>query len=171
MSTNMFDDAFVAGIVEDAIEYCMEKTGARTPDDAVEAIHKGKCQACDYLKYRLAKRVGEYLGSMDDTVKSIYVYEPEYGTGAEESLDYFQGLNSGINLIAWVDRKTAALASMVISLNEVLVAACGQLDGIGTRRRHLLDVKLADDRDVREGIGYGTLVNSLNVRPMEVWSR
>lgn len=34
-----------------------------------------------------------------------------------------------------------------------------------------LDVKVTDDEEVQKRIGYGALVNSLYVRPIEIWHR
>jgi hypothetical protein len=171
MSARMFDDTLVTSMMEEAIAFCAEKTGAKTREEVVDAISNGDCAACDYLKYSLAKKVGECLGSMDETVKAIYIYEPEYGVGAENYVENSLGLKSGINLVAWVERKTAALSSVITSLNEALVEACKQLSPSGNGLRYLLDVKLTDDDEVAGRRGYGALVHSMYVRPTEVWSR
>jgi hypothetical protein len=171
MSAMMFDNALVTSMIEEAIAFCVEKMGAKTREEVVNAISNGDCAACDYLKYSLAKKVGECLGSMDETVKAIYIYEPEYGSGVDNFLDHSLGLKSGINLVAWVERKTAALSSVIASLNDALVEACKRLSTSGNGLRYLLDVKLADDNEVTNRLGYGALVHSIYVRPTEVWSR
>ena len=171
MSARMFDDTLVTSMMEEAIAFCAEKTGAKTREEVVAAISNGDCAACDYLKYSLAKKVGECLGSMDETVKAIYIYEPEHGAGAENYVENSLGLKSGINLVAWVERKTAALSSVITSLNEALVEACKHLGTSGNGLRYLLDVKLTDDDEVAGRRGYGALVHSMYVRPTEVWSR
>ncbi len=171
MSTVILDNVLVTSMMEEAIAFCAEKTGARTREEVIDAILKGDCATCDYLKYGLAKKVGECLGSMDETVKAVYIYEPEYGTGVDSLLDHSLGIKSGINLVAWVERKTAALSSIVASLNEALVEACKRLGTSENGMRYLLDVKLADDNEVANRLGYGALVNSIYVRPTMVWSR
>ena len=171
MSARMFDDTLVTSMMEEAIAFCAEKTGARTREEVVTAISNGDCAACDYLKYSLAKKVGECLGSMDETLRAVYIYEPEYGTGVYNLPNHNLGLKSGINLVAWVERKTAALSSIVASLNEALVEACKRLGTSDDRLRYLLDVKLTDDNEVVNRLGYGALVHSIYVRPTQVWSR
>jgi hypothetical protein len=171
MSAIMFDNVLLNGMMEEAIAFCAEKMGTKTREEAVDAISNGNCAACDYLKYSLAQKVGECLGSMDETIKAVYIYEPEYGTGADTFIDHNLGLKSGINLVAWVERKTAALSSVVVSLNEALIEACKRLGTSDDRLRYLLDVKLADDNEVANRIGYGALIHSIYVRPTEVWSR
>jgi hypothetical protein len=171
MPAMMFDNALVTSMVEEAITFCAEKTGAQTREEVVEAISNGDCAACDYLKYSLAKKVGECLGSMDETVRAVYIYEPNYGVGVDDHFENRLGLKSGINLVAWVERKTAALSSVIVSLNEALVEACKHLDASENGLRYLLDVKLTDDNEVANRLGYGALVHSIYVRPTEVWSR
>ncbi len=61
--------------------------------------------------------------------------------------------------------------SIVASLNEALVEACKRLGTSENGLRYLLDVKLADDNEVANRRGYGALVQSMYVRPTEVWSR
>jgi hypothetical protein len=50
-----------------------------------------------------------------------------------------------------------------------------QLDRMGCPSANALcrdlDVKQADERDVRERTGFGALIGSLYVRPVEVWRR
>jgi hypothetical protein len=171
MSARMFDDTLVTSMMEEAIAFCAEKTGAKTREEVVDAISNGDCAACDYLKYSLARKVGECLGSMDETIKAVYIYEPEYGAGADNHYENRLGLKSGINLIAWVERKTAALSLIVASLNDALIEACKRLGTSGDGLRYLLDVKLTDDNEVANRLGYGALVHSIYVRPTEVWSR
>jgi len=35
----------------------------------------------------------------------------------------------------------------------------------------MLDVRLVDDKEVQERTGYGVLIGSLYVRPLEIWRR
>jgi hypothetical protein len=172
MSAMMFDSALVTSMMEESIAFSAEKTGDRIKEEVIDAILEGDCAACDYLKYSLAKKVGEYLGSVNETVKAVYVYEPEYGTGADNHFDHNSlGLKSGINLVAWVESKADTLSSIVAPLNEALVEACQRLGICDDELRYLLDVKLTDDNEVSNKIGYGALVHSICVRPTQVWSR
>lgn len=162
-----FDNSIVANMIEEALAFCAAKTGTGTKEKALDRVLQGDCSACEYVRYGLAKSLAQYLGSIDETIKAVYVYEPEYATG-----DDVVGLSFGINLLAWVQRKSAALNSIVASLDTALME----------KRKHLLcpdataecfslDVKLADDDEVRQKRGYGALVNSFFVRPTKVWER
>ncbi len=172
MSVNTLDTATVTGMMEEAIEFCAKKTGLNGRDQTIEALRCGDCSICEYLRYGLAERVSEYLGWVDDTVKAIYTYEPEYATNMDGPLPDRPHLSPGISMIAWVNRKSAALSSVVTSLGSALAEefrqlACPKANALCC----MLDVKLVDDKEVQERTGYGALIGSLYVRPLEIWRR
>jgi hypothetical protein len=172
MTAMTFDTVIVKDMMEDAIKFCAEKTGLTDRNQVLEALRRGDCSVCEYLRYGLAKGVAEYLGSVDDTVKAIYTYEPEYASSVEGHIPSRPNLSPGINLVAWVSRKSAALSSLVTSVNSALTEeyrqlACPKANALC----YELDVKVADDDEVQRRTGYGALINSLYVRPLEVWRR
>ncbi len=172
MSTITFDAAVVTAMMEGAIEFCAKKSGLADKTQVLAAMRRGDCLACEYLRYALAKGVAEYLGSVDDTIKAIYIYEPEYATSTDEPLPDRPNLSPGISLIAWVSRKTAALSSVEASLSSALAAeqkqlACPKANALCS----MLDLKVADDDEVQGRIGYGALIHSLYVCPTEIWRR
>jgi len=162
-----FDRSIVANMIEEALSFCAAKKGTGANEKALDALLRGDCSACGYVRYGLAKVIAQYLGSIDDTIRAVYLYEPEYATDEEMAR-----LSVGINLLAWVERESAALNSIIAGLDTVLM---------GERKRLLcpdataecfsLDVKVADDDEVRRRRGYGALVNSVFVRPTKVWER
>lgn len=164
------DRSLMRDMVEEAIEFCTRKTGARSREEALDAILSGDCSVCEYLRYGLSRQIGAYLGSMDRQVKIVYVYEPEYGTTVDDT--NVVKLSSSINLLAWVNRKSAALDSIVESLAETLRDERNQLlcEKAGSAC-FMLDVQVVDDEEVKSRRGYGALVNSLHVRPTKLWMR
>jgi hypothetical protein len=167
MSALTFDSAIVAQIMDEALKFCAQRTGFNGKEHAFEALHKGDCCVCEYLRYALGKGVGEYLGSVDDTIRAVYCYEPEYGVGSEGG-----AVSTGMSLVAHVSRKSAALSSVVASLGAALAEERQKLGcPNATARCFDLDVKLADDAEVQMRRGYGALINSPWVQPVEVWSR
>ncbi len=167
-----FDSTIVTGMMEDAIEFCAEKTRFNDNEQVLGALRCGDCSVCEYLRYGLAKGVAEYLGSLDETVKAIYTYEPEYATSVDEPIPDRPSLTPGINLVAWVSRKSAALSSVVTSVSSALAEehkrlTCPKANALC----YMLDVKVADDDEVQERTGYGALIGSLYVRPLEIWRR
>ncbi len=172
MSALRFDNATVKNMMQEAIDFCTEKTGLKGKEQALEALRNGDCCACQYLRYALAQGVAEYLGSVDDTIKAIYTYEPEYATSMDEPLPGWPNSTPGINLLAWVSRKSAALSSVMASVSSALTEEFKRLDCHKANALcYDLDVKVTDDDEVQRRTGYGALINSLYVRPMEIWHR
>ena len=165
-----FDNTTVTDMMEGAIEFCAEKKGLKSRKQALEAIRCGDCSVCEYLSYGLAKGVAEYLGSVDDTVKTVYTYEPEYATGTDRAIP--GRFPAGINLIVWVSRKSAALSSVVASVSSALTEKYRQIVCSDANALcYALDVQVVDDDEVGKRTGYGALINSLYVRPIEIWQR
>ena len=170
MCATRFDNAIVTDMMEDAIEFCAKKKGLKDRKQALEAIRRGDCSICDYLCYSLAKGIAEYLGSVDDTVKTVYTYEPEYATSTDVAIS--SRSSSGINLIVWVSRKSAALSSVIASVRSALAKEYKQIVcSEANAPCYDVDVKVVDDDEVQRRAGYGALINSLYVRPIEIWQR
>lgn len=167
MAITGFDVATQTDIVGSAMAFCAEKAGLWSKEEVAERLHLADCTACAYLRYGLARAVAEYLGSVDGTVKVIYNYDPERATAIDGDID-----STGINLIVWADRKSAALSSLVGLISRALAEECGKL---GCPKADALcctlDIQVVDDEEVRYRSGYGALINSLYVRPQEVWRR
>jgi hypothetical protein len=144
MSTIAFDNVIVTKMIEDAIEFCARKTGLSGRQQVLEAMRSGDCSVCEYLRYGLAQEIAKYLGSVDDTIKAVYTYEPE----------------------------SAALSSVTSSVSSALTQeirgfVCPEANALC----YELDIKATDDVEVKERTGYGALISSLYVRPVEVWHK
>jgi len=172
MSTLRFNNAIVTNMVEEALEFCAEKAGLKDKEQARNVLLTGDCCVCEYLRYGLAQKVAEYLGSVDDTIQAIYTYEPEYATSVDGAIPTRPNLSPGLNLIARVSRKSAALSSVVASMRSALAEeyrrlGCPKANALCSE----LDVRAVDENEVEKRTGYGALINSLYVRPIEVWHR
>jgi hypothetical protein len=76
----------------------------------------------------------------------------------------------GINLVAWVERKSAALEALVATLESVLPQSLQGLGLIDCDTVHIpLDVKMIDDGNIRERRGYGVIASSEIIRSSRVW--
>jgi len=173
MSTVQIDQALSDTMVQNAIAYCADKKYSGDVREATLALRQGRCDICGYLSESLINQVGEYLGKVDRTVRAIYRYEPEYITMRPTTSNHAKnGRRGGINLVAWVDRKSAALNALGDTLETVLSESRRK---IGCRNAQpacfTFDVQLVDQKDVIERRGYGVVVNSMYVRSNQVWVR
>ena len=172
MSATTFDSAVMKRMMEHALDFSGEKVGHEDREQTIAALKRGDCSVCEYMRHALAQEVAGYLGSVDSSVKAVYTYEPEYATGAEGPIPDRPNLSPAISMIAWVDHKSAALASVVNILSSAVAEELRQLGCPKANALcHMLDVEVVDDDAVRGRIGYGALINSIYVRPVEIWRR
>ncbi len=171
MSAVQIDPKLADKMIDKALEFCASKAFNGNGKKAKTALRDGKCDVCSYFCYGLAKQVAEYLGQIDPTVKAVYVFEPEYAQNGDVPTVVRQP--SSINLVTWVNRKSAALHALVEALDTSLSRRVR--DRLGCKRAtpacYALDVQMVDDAEVRDRRGYGALVDSLYVRPIQVWTR
>ncbi|MCL6429508.1 MAG: hypothetical protein K6V36_01445 [Anaerolineae bacterium] len=167
MSTRMTEGIAMAEIVGSAMAFCAEKTGLPSKEAVAEATRSGDCTVCSRLHDGIARAVSMFLGSVDNEVQAVYAYDPERATAVDDA-----PVGRGINLIVRVRRKSAALWSLIGLLISALAQerqrlACPQAHALCWS----LDVQVVDEREVRNRIGYGALVDSLYVRPSLIWQR
>ena len=159
-------------MIEVAIDFCRRKTGLADRARVTEAISGGDRGVSEYLHYGLAREIADHLGSVDSAVKAVYLYEPEYATYADEPLPERPSFSPAINLIVCVTHKSAALSAVVDILCSSVAQELGRLECVGPEEQaRVVDVQIVDDDEVLGRSGYGALVSSVHVRPMEIWRR
>jgi hypothetical protein len=172
MDTVTIDANAIETMVQRALAFCAEKTACADREEALLAVRQGDCSACGYVRYGLSKEIGAYLGDIDVSIRAVYTYEPEHCTGATERAIDEAELTRGINLILSVDRRRAALSSIIASLEDAVRVVrqrlvCSKANG----SCYTLDVKVADEQEVVSRRGYGALISSIYARPLRVWAR
>jgi hypothetical protein len=151
-----------------AMDFCRSRIGLG--DDPSALLKRGNHDAHEYFRRGLAIRIARYLGEIDGTVKAVYVCN--WCDRSDEIESEPAGLTSPLSLIAWVDRKTAALGSLLTDLDAALTREYrGLVAPAAKGLRSFLDVNVVEDGEVRERIGYGALVSSVRERPTRVWHR
>ncbi len=154
-------------ILAEALEFCAVKMQIESADAVVDRM---QCDTgtCSCFRYGLAKYAAECLGTLDDDIKTVYLYEYE---ATPEDLCFGEiEPASLIHLITWVTRKTSALTALISAVDRSLAGACADRMGV-SGLCHILDVQVIDDADVNRGVGYGGLLRSLHLRPLEIWKR
>lgn len=173
MNDLQIDQALADKMVEIAIGECAESQFAGDKKRARQAIQLGSCEACIYMSNSLVRQISNYIGQIDKTVKAVYQYEPVKGQEIT-NVDLHEPVekHNGINLIAWVDRKSAALNTLVGTLETALSKSQRDIGCVkATKACYTLDLQMVDDKDVREKRGLGLLVESPYIQSRLVWQR
>jgi hypothetical protein len=171
MSTLLINQAMADKMVEQAISHCAEKSFGGDTQRTLQYLRQGRCDICGLVIDDLVVQIGEYLGRMDKTVKAVYKYGPEQMTNASRP-DKRGPRKTGINLVAWADRKSAALEALGTTLESALSESRRKVGcRIATPACYTLDLQIVDDEDVHQRRGYGVVVDSLYLRSSKVWTR
>ena len=173
MNSVQMDQSFADQMVMDAVAHCAKQKFSGDGERTLHALRLGRCDICRLISDNLVKQIGEYLGRMDKNVKAVYRFEPEL------SIDHSPGepgmsstVGVGINLVAWVDRKSAALNALSSTLETVIGNSRRKIScQKATPACFILDVQPVNDYDLVERRGYGVVVDCNYIRSTKVWSR
>ena len=168
-----FEPSAADRLVNAAIADCASRSFAGNVSQVCDALRQGRCDVCrgfsDYLTYH----IGQYLSQVDRNLKAVVRYEPELASLNPKAAGPMPTVQrGGINLIAWVDRKSAALNSLGSTLESSLAEARKKLgcpNALPTCFN--LDLQMVDDREVAEARGYGLVVRQPFLRSIQVWRR
>ncbi len=173
MSTMQIDQALADKMVKKALALCAEKRYAGDTQKVSHALQQGHCEVCGMVTDCLVRQIGEYLGQTDKNVRAVYRYEPEpVASRPTNSNPPGTVHKNGINLITWVDRKSAALSVLGATLQATMADSRRR---IGCQHAspscYTMEVQMVDSKDILERRGYGVVVNSAYVRSTQVWVR
>ena len=170
MLNTPIDQALTDKMFDQAIVECADEIFAGDALRMRQSLLQSHCENCKCVAVCLARLIGEYLGQVDRTVKAVYNYQPLEETDKEtiETSEPFVG----INLVVWVERKSAALSALLETLESALKASRNQIGcAIATPACFALNVMLVSDHDVQEGQGLGLLIRAAGIRSIPVWKR
>lgn len=167
------DNHIASQLLEEALLITAQKKFEGDLQTTKNALLQGQCDVCRFVSGILVTEIGDYLSSLDKTIQVIFKYEPEHvnirrlASGSIHSTS-----KAGINLVAKVERKSAALLTLVATLESALSEARHQIGcKNATPECYVLDIQMVDDRDVLENRGLAMMMNSMYVRAMPVWRR
>jgi len=160
------------GMFKRAIAVTAAQLGMKKPAKVIEALHEGNCQQCEKLRFNLARQIADYLGAVDSDMRAIYFFDPEYASGDYPGSHTGPSQSSAINLIAWTSTKKSTPPHVIQGLHDALQKAradvlCPNASGLCFS----LNVALVSDGEVKSRKGYAAMIDSVSVRPTQVWVR
>lgn len=155
-------------LLSEALEFCAEKLNLSSSETVINRLRQRDGVCYRYWHYGLAKKLGRYLGTSDESIKAVYLYD--YDAIVDDVCPSEVIPDMLIHLVIWSRRKTAALNSLMGGLDQALAQAHAKLLGMD-EPSHLLDAQVVDDYEIENRLGYGALFTSLHHRPLPVWKR
>jgi hypothetical protein len=173
MPITAFDHDLADRMVEKAIQMVAEIKFNGIPDQAIQALQLGRCDICGTFSECLVGQISQTLGQLDRTVKAVYQYDAEITSmrpGPEKAIDAAHPC--AINLVAWVDRRSAALTALTATLENALCESRKRLQCKNASPAcSILDIQMVQDEDIQERRGLGLIATSKFVRSTPVWVR
>ncbi len=124
----------------------------------------------DRFKYGLAKGVAETIAANDQRVQAIYLFDSELSSDLETGCEL--PIDVSVHQLALVSAPSAALESLIISLDRALLESLQELPvRLYKEREWILDIKLITEYDVDNKIGYACLLGSTFSPALEIWKR
>jgi hypothetical protein len=174
MMAGTLDDQVLADqLLDKAVQSCADLKFQGDRKQVLQALQLGRCDICATVSECLVRQVGDYLGKVDRTVKAVYQYGPEYSfLRSKPENPTISSSQVGINLVAWVERKSAALSALGTTLESAISESRRRIHcNSASPACYTLDIQMIDDRDVQENRGFGMFVNHMFVRSTQVWQK
>jgi len=166
-----FRPADGASYLESALE-SVAASLSQDGDAVRRAMRQGDCAMCDAVREQLARKIAADLGAVDASVQAVYAVESAQDVSSDERIRNRPVLRPGISLIVRVNRKTAALSSIVDSLITALWAAARPLScPYANALCWMLDVQLVDDQQAEQRMWSDARSGSEDPRLTEIWRR
>jgi len=125
-------------------------------------LRAGDPGAHSAFRYALAQEFCTYVSGLGSAFQAVYVYG--------STMDGRTRPSSDVDIIAWVERKSDTVESLLWRLNRLLTQGYRTLTGC-TSLRSLFDIHLVDNEDVELGRGYGSVIRSVWTAPVCLWRR
>ena len=160
-----------SGLVHGALDSVASRLGSSMAQ-TVEALRNGDLAVCETVRHELAKTVAEHLGSLDHTVRGVYLCDAQHSTTiVVPNLDQ-PSFSPTIEILVWVSRKSEALRSVVSWLNSALADEAKRLAGRDVNSLcWMLDAHIVDDEQVQIHRGYRSPTHSVCEEIVEIWHR
>jgi hypothetical protein len=149
-----------------ALDFCAAKLGLVDHTAVIERLRQDDRTAYGYFYYGLAEQTADWLGSWDQDIRAVYLFD--YDATADD-ICFGNSTPLLLHLILWTRRKTNALDALLSALDRALAQCCADA-GI-RRRRYLLDAHIVDDDEIHNSVGCGAMLSSVHTHPIRVWER
>jgi hypothetical protein len=158
------------GMFRRALAASAMQLGIKTPARAAEELRKGDCDRCQVFRINLARQVGSYLSTVDSDLRAVYAYNPDYAFGDYQSTGSKSSFSSALYLLAWTRTRKSIPSDVTAKLSRAFLTARQMIKcGDASETCINLTLQIVTDAQVKARQGYAALIESLNVRPNQVW--
>jgi hypothetical protein len=167
------DQSLVDTMVDEAIDQCAAIHFFGDDRRARQALLQGQCPYCKCVSDHLLKQIGAFLGQVDKTIKVVYALDPSnHPHATSSSVIEDIGEKSGLNLIIWVERKSAALKALAETLESSLRVSQQKFGCVNAVPScYTFHIEFIEDREVFEKRGFGMVPGAPYLAAQQIWKR
>ena len=165
-------NATARGMFRRAVAASAMQLGVKTPAQAIAELQRGDCDKCQVFRINLARQVADYLANLDSDLRAVYAYNPDYAFGDYQSTGAKKSLSSALYLLAWTRTLKTIPTDAITGLSQAFLNArksflCSEASAMCLS----LNLQVVSDKQVQARQGYAAMIDSLNIRPNQVWER
>lgn len=170
MTDLQINKSLVVAMIDNAVRSSANRFAAGDEHRTIASIRIGDPDVCEYFLVNLTHEISRTIGEIDKTIKAIYTYQAVDMQVLTNDLPI--RYSNSINLVVWVDRKSAALDTLVASLEYDIQEHQKKL-GCLISNQHLINLNVMpiQDKDVIFNSGFGIIPNSEYIRTKRIWRR
>ncbi len=155
-----------------AIADSATQLGIKDVEAAVASFRRDDCDQCSILRHNLARRIGDYLSTVDPNLQAVYLFDPDAACDVYEDFHRVPTSWCALNLIVWTRTSKSRSVNALGELSEALEKARTRvLCPKATAHCFALNATVVNNTEVKARQGYAALINSFRVKPNQVWSR
>lgn len=155
-----------------AIADSATQLGIKDSDAAITSFRRGDCDQCSILRHNLARRIGDYLSTVDPNLQAVYLFDPDAACDVYEDFHTVSTPWCALNLIVWTRTSKSLSTSTLKGLRQALDKARTQvLCPKATALCFALNMTVVNNAEVKARRGYAAMIHSLTTHPNQVWSR
>lgn len=146
--------------------------GIKDLDEAIAFFRRDDCDQCSVLRHNLARRIGNYLASVDPNLQAVYLFDPDAACDVYEDFHTVSTSWCALNLIVWTRTSKSLSSKALEELRQELDKALTQvLCPKATALCFALNTVVVNNAEVKARQGYAAMIHSFKTHPNQAWSR
>lgn len=154
----------IGPLIRRSLEYCVKKSSSVDTREVEEKIRNNHGASNSTFRYALAKEICRQLALDHEEIEACYLFG--------SSLTDAANVTSDIDLVIKVTQKSKELENSVIQIDRrILNYYKRNMNGSAKGLLKMLDVYFVDDSDIRDRIGFATVISSTHSPPIRICER
>ena len=168
------EHSWLSGLEEmlaEVFQGCVDQFSEGDEYAALNAFRRKRADLCQAFTRDLGQASARYLAAHFRPIKSIYRFEIDPGGVRAQDQTLKWTYQPGLHLVVWTGEENASLEERLDSFQDRLAELMRQ-KGLCSEDNHLpVEIRLVDDEQVRDQIGFGVFPSGEIIRSQKIYPR